>query len=152
MKKLIIAASLFAIYIVNAQASEKFDQKLADSLGADQYGMKNYFLVILKTGESDSKITDKAKRSELFKAHMTNIQKMADEGKLAVAGPFGNNKNQYRGIFILNVKTEEEAKKLLENDPTIKEKIFSADILPWYGSAALPMYLPYHEKISKENP
>lgn len=61
MKKLIIAASLFAIYIVNAQASEKFDQKLADSLGADQYGMKNYFLVILKTGENDSKITDKAK-------------------------------------------------------------------------------------------
>ena len=38
-----------------------FDQKLADSLGADERGMKNYMLVILKTGPNDSKITDKSK-------------------------------------------------------------------------------------------
>ena len=34
-----------------------FDQKLADSLGADQYGMKPYVIVILKTGKAN--ITDK---------------------------------------------------------------------------------------------
>ena len=56
----------------------------------------------------------------------------------------------YRGIFILNVKTIEEANDLLESDPTIKEKVLEAEIFKWYGSAALPTYLPKHKKIEKK--
>ncbi|MGZ5193293.1 MAG: hypothetical protein ACXWVV_05185, partial [Kaistella sp.] len=40
-------------------STNKYDQKLADSLGADQRGMKNYMLVILQTGPKDTVITDK---------------------------------------------------------------------------------------------
>lgn len=131
------------------QAQSKFDKALADSLGADPYGMKMYTLVILKTGTAD--IKDKALLDSLFAGHMKNIQRLATEGKLVVAGPLGKNDKNYRGIFILTVKTEAEARALLETDPTVKAHVLDADIIPWYGSAALPMYLPYDEKVRKTN-
>ena len=77
---------------------------------------------------------------------------MSKEGKLVVAGPFNDNYLKYRGIFILDVKTDEEAKNLIELDPTVKAGVFDYEILPWYGSAALPMYLKYHDQVAKENP
>jgi hypothetical protein len=38
---------------------------------------------------------------------------------------------------------------MLKNDPTITEKIFEVDIVPWYASAALPEYLPIAKKIER---
>ena len=67
-----------------------------------------------------------------------------------VAGPLGKNDKTYRGIFILNVKTFEEANLLLQTDPTIKEKILEAELYNWYGSAALPAYLEESDKVWKE--
>ncbi len=125
-----------------------YNKILADSLGGDDYGMKSYILVILKTGPSQ--INDKKILDSLFKGHMENIGRLAAIGKLAVAGPLGKNDLTYRGIFILNVKSISEAQALLETDPTIKEKVLSAELFNWYGSAALPTYLPNHEKIEKK--
>jgi uncharacterized protein YciI len=149
MKKLLLLSILLcAGFSASAQIENpNYDKALAESLGADAYGMKSYILVILKTGPA--KIDDKNKLNELFKGHMANINKLAAEGKLIVAGPFGANDMNYRGIFILNAKTAEEATALLANDPTIKEKVFEAEILPWYGSAALGEYLKVHEKIEQ---
>jgi uncharacterized protein YciI len=69
--------------------------------------------------------------------------------KLIIAGPMGKNEKNYRGIFILNTKSIDEAKQLLETDPAVKSKILDAELYNWYGSAALTEYLPYHEKIQK---
>jgi uncharacterized protein YciI len=77
------------------------------------------------------------------------ISKLVKDGYLVVAGPFGKNDKQYRGLFILKAKNKEEAEKLLMTDPAIKSGLLAYDLLDWYGSAALPMYLPYSEKISK---
>jgi uncharacterized protein YciI len=126
----------------------RYDTLLADSLGGDDYGMKTYIFVILKTGPN--KIEDKKVLDSLFKGHMENIGRLASNGQLIVAGPLGKNDKTYRGIFILNVKSIEEANALLETDPTIKNKVLEAEIYKWYGSAALPTYLPYHEKIEKK--
>lgn len=148
MKTLLLTFFTAIFSFANAQNSA-FDQKLADSLGADQHGMKTYLLVILKTGPKDKEISDKKQRDELFKGHFSNMSEMAKAGKLRLAGPFATkNELGYRGIFLLDVKDEEEAKALLQNDPTIKNGIFEVEILPWFGSAAIPMHLKYHEKIS----
>lgn len=128
-----------------------YNQKLADSLGADQYGMKGYTIVMLTTGTA--KIEDKEKRNELMKGHMQNIGKLAKEGKITVAGPFlEKNKEDYRGMFIFNTKSKEEAESWVKTDPAVAAGIFSYEIFSWYGSAALPMYLKYHDEIAKENP
>jgi uncharacterized protein len=125
-----------------------YDKALADSLGADANGMKQYMLVILRTGPAN--ITDSVTRAGLFAGHFRNISKMAAEGKLAVAGPLQKNDKNYRGIFILDVKTKEEALKLLEGDDAVKAGIFEPEIFTWYGSAALAMYLPFHDRIEKK--
>jgi len=130
------------------QQNTKYDKKLADSLGADDYGMKMYVLVMLKTGPSE--VNDKAKRDSLFAGHMANIRRLAALGKLAVAGPFEKNDTNYRGMFILNVSTIEEAARLVETDPTIKSKLLVGEFFQWYGSAALPMYLPYSQQVENK--
>lgn len=63
-----------------------FNQNLADSLGADKYGMKAYTIVMLTAGKT--KIEDKAKMGELMKGHLANITKLADEGKIIVLRSF----------------------------------------------------------------
>lgn len=124
-----------------------FDPQLAEKLGADDYGMKNYILVILKTGKA--KMDNKDTLNTLFKGHISNIQRLVNEGMLFVAGPFGQNELSYRGLFILNVKTKEEAQALCETDPAIKAGIFDIDLIPWYGSAALGEYIEISKKIGK---
>ncbi|PKW29715.1 uncharacterized protein YciI [Flavobacterium lindanitolerans] len=139
---------LVSCFKANAQTvNPNYDSKLAESLGADDYGMKMYVLAILKTGSN--KIDDKEKLNELFKGHMDNINRLAKDGKLIVAGPLKKNDKNYRGIFILNAKTIEEANELLLTDPAIKEKLFEVEVFEWYGSAALPEYLKIHDKIEK---
>ncbi len=135
---------------LSAQKSNpEYDKLLADSLGADEYGMKMYVLVILKTGTAN--ITEKAKVDSLFAGHMRNINRMAGIGKLVVAGPLQKNEKTYRGIFILNVATFEEAIKLMEADPAISSGMLDTELFHWYGSAALKMYLPFSEKVGKNN-
>lgn len=152
MKKII----LLGIFLTGALGSQaqtlnpKYDADLAKSLGADEYGMRPYVLVLLKTGSNATQ--DKEKVQSLFRGHMANIQRLADEGKLVVAGPLGKNEKAYRGIFIFKVKTIEEASALVETDPAIKEKLLEAEFYQWYGSAALPEYLKAHEKIEKMKP
>ena len=124
-----------------------YDKALADSLGADEYGMKMYVLVMLKTGTNTTE--SKTATDSLFAGHMQNIGKLVEMKKLVVAGPLQKNEKNYRGIFILNVKTLEEAKALIDTDPAVKAKLLDADMFLWYGSAALPIYLPYHDKVQK---
>ncbi len=138
----------FSLSATCQNENPNFDKLLADSLGGDDYGMKPYILVILNTGPN--KIEDKKVLDSLFKGHMDNISALASNGKLIVAGPIGKNDKTYRGIFIFNVKTIEEANDLLASDPTIKERVLEAEIFKWYGSAALPTYLPNHKKIEKK--
>lgn len=153
--KFITTLLLFVAVIATAQQKEteaqKFNQKLADSLGADKYGMKTYVIVMLTTGKA--KIDDKTKLGGLMKGHMENIGKLAREGKIVVAGPFsGKNQRDYRGMFIFNTKSKEEAESWVKTDPAVSAGVFNYEIFPWYGSAALPLYLKHHNEIAKENP
>ncbi|PKP10431.1 MAG: hypothetical protein CVU09_07220 [Bacteroidetes bacterium HGW-Bacteroidetes-4] len=132
-------------------SNPNYDKALAEKLGADDYGMKSYFLVILKTGTNTT--TDKAFIGESFRGHLDNIGKLVEVGKLIVAGPLGKNENSYRGIFILhNIASLADAEALLETDPAIKNHLLAYEIFTWYGSAALPEYLPYSDKIWKLKP
>ena len=128
----------------------KFDSVLAKKLMADDYGMKKYVFVILKTGPN--KTTDKAFIDSCFAGHFKNMGRLVDLEKLIVAGPFKKNQNEFRGLFILNVTTLEEAQQLLETDPAIHSGLLISESYLWYGSAALPEYLDESDKIWKSKP
>jgi uncharacterized protein YciI len=138
------------IEVDTTNANPNYDHELAQKLGADDYGMKSYILVILKTGSNQT--TDRDFISKCFRGHMENIGRLVEEGKLIVAGPLGKNDKTYRGIFILDVKTIEEAQSLLQTDMAIKEGLLDAELYPWYGSAALSEYLHASDKIWKLKP
>lgn len=88
-----------------------FDPELAKRLGADERGMKMYVLCILKTGPKDAEIKGD-ERKKVFAGHFASIARLADEGKLVAAGPFGKNDKSYRGLYIFNVATIEEAERM----------------------------------------
>ena len=130
-------------------APSKFDAELAKKVGADKNGMRAYVLAILRTGPKDAEFKGDA-RKELFKGHFANINRLAAEGKLAVAGPFNDPAKIYRGLFIFAVATVEEAKALAETDPTVKAGVLVVEYVPWYGSASLMLSNKFHEKVAKE--
>lgn len=131
-------------------ASPLYDADLAKKLGADERGMKMYVLCILKTGPKDAEIKGK-ERENIFAGHFANIGRLAEEGKLAVAGPFEKNDKAYRGLYIFNVATIEEAEKLVVLDPAVKAGIFVPDLTLWYGSAAMMGINDIHKRITKSN-
>lgn len=126
----------------------KYDAKLAQKLGADERGMKMYVLCILKTGPKDAEIKGKD-RDAIFAGHFANITKLADEGKLAVAGPFDDNDKHWRGLYIFNVTTIAEAEKLVVLDPGVRSGIFVPDFTLWYGSAGMMTLNDTHKKLQK---
>ena len=128
-----------------------YDAELAKKLGADERGMKMYVLCILKTGPSDANYKGK-ERDDIFAGHFANIHNLAEQGKLVIAGPFENNDRNYRGIFIFNVPTIEEAEKLVALDPTVKAGILVPELMFWYGSASLMAAYEIHKKIQKPQP
>jgi uncharacterized protein YciI len=144
----IITLLAFHAFVSHSQtANPDYDKALADSLGANDYGMKAYVLVILKTGSNNS--LSKSVSDSLFGGHISNIIRLAAEGKLVVSGPMKQNERSYRGLFILNVTTIDDARLLLLADPAIQSHLLDVEYYQWFGSAALPLYLKSHHKIEK---
>jgi len=143
-----ILLSFFALAGWNASAQKPtYDAALAGKLGGNDIGMRSYILVILKTGTAPAQ--GRAVQDSLFAAHMDNIDRLADEGKLVVAGPFGKNEQGYRGIFVLTAKSVDEARAIVATDPAVKANLLSAEYIPWYSSAALMEVPAIHERIVK---
>jgi uncharacterized protein YciI len=125
------------------------DSVLAKQLEADDYGMKQYVMALLKKGRKRWMI-DSATANRLQKAHMENIGRLADEGKLIVAGPFSDD-TDLKGIYIFDVKTIAEAQQLCSTDPAIQAESLTMELHPWYGSAALMKTVEIHKQIAKKS-
>ncbi|MCB9081687.1 MAG: hypothetical protein H6555_08255 [Lewinellaceae bacterium] len=132
---------------ISAAVDTVFDAALAQTLGADDYGMKSYVMAFLKAGPVRSQ--DSLEAARLQRAHLDNINRIAAEGKLILAGPFLD-EGEVRGIYIFNVETVEEAQQLTATDPAIQAGRLVMELHPWYGSAALQEVNARHQKIAKE--
>ncbi len=141
---------LFSLSSYAQQSNAAYDSTLAKKLGADEYGMKQYLFVLIKTGPVTG--LSKEVKDSLFAGHMANINRMVDQKKLIVAGPFMKNESGFRGLFILDVKDQTEAAQLMAADPAIHSGVLAVEYYPWYGSAALPVYLESIDKIWQKKP
>lgn len=152
--KLLVGIAIVSIGMIAVSAQEKtkpsnpnYDSALAKKLGADQRGMKNYVLVILKKGPKyDTVKGDEWK--EIFRGHFANIGRLAKEGSLLVAGPFDDASGDWAGLFVFNVDSVEAAQKLTETDPTIKAGVFVGEYHKWYGSAAMMEISRIHNTLT----
>jgi len=131
------------------QAQNSYDAALAQKLKADEFGMKMYVMAFLKAGPNRNRSAEEAQK--LQRAHMANIDRLAAEGKLVLAGPFGDN-GPIRGIYIFDVTTVAEAEALTRTDPAIQAGSLEMELHPWYGSAALMTVTELHSRIQKTRP
>jgi uncharacterized protein YciI len=142
-----MAAAIGVAVIMPASAAPAYDAALAQRLGADERGMKQYVLVILKRGPKET--ASEAERAKLFQGHMANINRLAAEGKLVVAGPLAKNERGYAGIYVLNVADVASADALMATDPAVAAGAFAYEAYGWYGSAALQDVPDIHSRIDK---
>ena len=155
-KTLLIASLLIAVMSCEQQPEQReaerqkgsFDPILAEQYGADEYGMKKYVLAFLRRGPNQD--LDSVQKAELQMAHLKNINRMAEEGKLVLAGPFFGN-DDLRGIYVFNVESLAEAEELTGTDPSIQAGLLTMELKEWYGSAALVGVNEIHESLMKKD-
>ena len=131
---------------VGKVAHHEYDAALAKRLGADSRGMRQYVLVVLKTGPN--KVPAGTERDAMFAGHFANMQRLSDAGKLVLAGPFDGTEG-WRGLFIFAVSSIDEARELTATDPVIMQGEMVAEYHPWYGSAAMMLVPELSKRVAK---
>lgn len=127
--------------IVIGQFSSFAQNQSKDAKPEEQ--IRKYWFVMLTKG--NNRTQDSAAAAKLQEGHMANIKRLYNEGKLKVAGPFGDNGN-WRGIFIfdpiaIGSETKEEVEKLLNTDPAIAAGRLAYELHPWY-TAPIGSFVP----------
>ena len=87
---------------------------------------KTYSFVFLHKKSSAEQLP-KEQLDKIMEGHLANIERLAKEGKLLVAGPFDGG----GGIFILNTTSTDEARQWLSTDPGIQANRWDIEILPY---------------------
>jgi len=125
---------LLLVFIITAfpALSQEEKREFEVKEGDTTFIMKKYFLCIYLRGDQSTKYT-KEELAEIQKGHLANINKYAEEGKINIAGPFGDD-TEKRGILIFDVESIEEAEKILAEDPAVKAGRLKYELHPWWGA------------------
>jgi uncharacterized protein YciI len=121
----------------------------AESPAADREGeeapappmkMKRYFLALLYKGPTWSP-GESPEVVALQEGHLANIRRLADAGKLVLAGPF-EDAGDLRGLFVLDAASIEEARALCDSDPAIAAGRLRAEIFAWWAPEGVGVVPP----------
>ena len=105
-----------------------------------QYEMTHYVTGFFHKGPNWTAVqTDETRRMQ--EAHLANFRKLGETGQLIVAGPFGDN-GALRGMLIFKLESVDEARKLMDGDPTLKTGHLTLDLHPWFAAAGLRVNPP----------
>ncbi|MGC6420500.1 MAG: YciI family protein [Chitinophagales bacterium] len=109
-------------------AQRTFEMKEGDTT----FVMKEYFLCHLYRGDQAHEFNEEELEA-IQSGHLNHINSLANEGKIAIAGPMGDD-DELRGIIIFHTESLEEAIALQENDPAIIAGRLRMEIRPWWGA------------------
>jgi len=105
-----------------------------------RYEMTTYYVGILKRGPNwTPAITEETKKIQA--GHMANIRKMADTGKLVVAGPFADRGDPV-GLYIFKADTIEEVKAMAAEDPAVQAGRLVVEVRPWMAAKGIKIDPP----------
>lgn len=93
--------------------------------------MQQYYIVFLKSGKNRTQ--DSATAAQLQKQHLAHLNRMAADGYLSLAGPFGDD-GDIRGIAVYNTPTIEMADSLARLDPMVQVGRLEVEIHPWWAN------------------
>lgn len=132
--------SLLVILLLSYAYSSSAQELQIDSLGFETfemtegdttYLMKKYFMAFLKAGPTRDQSEEHAKVIQA--GHMAHINILAEEKKITIAGPFGDD-GEVRGILVFNVPTQEEVEALVAQDPAVKAGRLILEVHPWWAA------------------
>jgi uncharacterized protein YciI len=91
------------------------------------------FQLVLLVRPADRKEIPEAEAEAIQKLHLAHLTSMAESGKMMIAGPFGDQRDQaLRGACIYRVGSVEEARALAEADPAVKAGRLRVEAVTWY--------------------
>jgi len=90
----------------------------------------NHYYAIIKPYRQDFLTNPKENENKTMEDHFFYLKSLLDQKKLYLAGPTLITEDPF-GLIILEAKTMEEARELLENDPSVKSGVQQiADLRP----------------------
>jgi uncharacterized protein YciI len=104
----------------------------AEEPDVGRYEMTTYYVGFLYRGPSWTPGRT-PETEKLQEAHMANIRRMGEAGKLLIAGPFTDD-GELRGLYVFKVASLDEAKALVESDPAVKAGRLRFEIHPWFAA------------------
>ena len=99
--------------------------------GDSTYLMKKYFMAFLNEGPTRDQLPEEA--AEIQAGHLAHMSKLADEGIIQIAGPFGD-EGTIKGIVIYAIPTLEEALRITQMDPAVKSGRLIVEVRPWWAA------------------
>lgn len=126
MKK---AISIFLVLLFLALLQPVFAQQGENKKTKMEEQIRQYWFVMLTKGTNRNQ--DSVTATKIQEGHLANITRLYNDGKIKVAGPFGDDGN-WLGIFIFDCETKEEVEKLLKTDPAVSAGRLAFEIHPWW--------------------
>jgi len=112
----------------SANIIEKYDYNIDTSVYSGE--MKRYWLVFLKKGPNRNQ--DSVSAAKIQEAHLANINRLAKEGKIIMAGPMGTD-GDLRGIFIMDCKDSSEVERFVKTDTAVITGRLKMEYYPWWS-------------------
>lgn len=91
------------------------------------FAQQSSFTFVFLNSKRDKAELPQEEVKKIMDGHMTNINRLAKEGKLLAAGPFEGG----GGIFIFKTTSVDTAAKWLSTDPGVQAKRWNIEILPY---------------------
>jgi uncharacterized protein YciI len=112
---------------ISTTQPEKYDINKDSTVTAGE--MKRYWLVLLQKGPTRNQ--DSISAEKIQAAHMANINRLAKEGKLIMAGPIGI-EDDLRGIFLMNCADSTEVENFVKTDSAVITGRLVMKYYPWW--------------------
>lgn len=91
------------------------------------------FILVLLVRPADAPTYDEAKLKEIQAGHLANIKRLANEGKIVLAGPFEDHSGRnVRGMFLMKTDSVEQAREWTATDPAVKAGRLKPEFLKWF--------------------
>jgi uncharacterized protein YciI len=152
MRNLVVALLAGAALLTGAAQAQSIalpqtDAELAKALGGNDNGMRNYVMVLLRTGPK--RMPDGPDRNKMFEGHFANIERLAKEKKMVLAGPL-DGVDGLRGVFIFATDSIDEARQWVATDPVIASGEMVGEFHKFFASAAVMAIPQIHDRIRKK--
>lgn len=124
-----ITTLFFFILLVFQSSTLMAQREFTRMEGDSAVTMKRYVFMLLEAGPNRQQ--DSLSAARIQQGHMDHMSQLAAEGKLVMAGPFDKG-DPFRGLFVMDVETLEEAEELVKSDPAISSGRLTTKTFFWW--------------------